>query len=212
MRTILCQLAAALLIAAFTLWHCSGDQPVQAATCDSTSHGSCCPHCLLTIDKKKIKKHCYDVQCKKICIPRISFPWQKGCENGCDLPCSCCPTPPNGAKTRTVRVLKKFEYECERCQYKWTPVCASCGNGDCGCNAQGCADGQCASVDRLPDVQAIARQDVILSVQHMAEPNGALLALSDNQKVNAGNDSDPAVPSSRFDWFWTKVMSYKKNR
>ena len=95
MRTMPYQIAAALLIAAFPLWHYGSDQPAQAATCDSKSCDSCCPRCQLKIDKKKVKKHCYDVQCETICIPRITFPWQRGCKNGCDLPCDCCPPPPN---------------------------------------------------------------------------------------------------------------------
>jgi hypothetical protein len=88
---------------------------------------NCCHECVFSANKEKVTKSCYDVVCKDICIPRIVFPWQKGC-------CSCakggkdgdgkdgCCAIHNGAKTKSVRVLKKYEYECARCKYKWTPV------------------------------------------------------------------------------------------
>jgi len=67
------------------------------------------------------------VVCKDICIPRIVLPWQKGrctCGKGGkdgDGKDGCCAIH-NGAKTKSVRVLKKYEYECGRCKYKWTPM------------------------------------------------------------------------------------------
>jgi hypothetical protein len=211
MRTIPYQLVVALLVVVFTLWHHSGVQLAPAATCDSASSDSCCPQCQLEVDKSKIKEYCYDVQCKTICIPRITFPWQKGCENGCDAPCSCCPIPPNGAKIKTVRVLKKFEYECEKCKYKWTPECVSGSNGDCGCDVQRNADSRCASLAPLPSLQATARRDGVLPAQHVPDLNGTVLVSADKRTMIAGNDSEPAAVGSRFDWFRKKVRSYKRD-
>jgi len=208
MRTISYQLAATLLIATLCVWQYSIDQTANATSCDSASCDTCCPNCKLKIDEKRFTKHCYDVECKTICIPRATFPWQKGCKNGCDAQCSYCPTPLNGAKTKTVRVLKKFEYECQRCQYKWTP---GCGNGDCGCDAQVRADGRYASVARLSDLQAVAQRDVVLPVQHTVDSNVAILATHENQKTIKGGDSETAVARSRLDWLRAKVMSYIKN-
>jgi hypothetical protein len=116
----------------------------QKAGCDScrTKCPSCNHSCDLKIGKDKVKKHCYGVACKTICIPPITFPWNcnkgcgkscgKSCGKGCDKGCGkgkSCPEPTRCAKSKTVRVLKKFEYECEKCSYKWTP-----SKGKCGCN------------------------------------------------------------------------------
>ena len=88
---------------------------------------NCCHDCVFSVNKEKVPKTFYDVVCKDICIPRIVFPWQNGC-------CSCtkgdkdgdgkdgCCVIHNGAKTKSVRVLKKYKYECSECKHKWTPV------------------------------------------------------------------------------------------
>lgn len=88
---------------------------------------NCCHDCVFSANKENVDKTFYDVACKDICIPRILFPWQKGC-------CSCakggkdgdgkggCCAVHNGAKTKSVRVLKKYKYECSECKHKWTPV------------------------------------------------------------------------------------------
>lgn len=91
-----------------------------------------CPHCnhtcSLSIGKDKETKHCFDVECKPICIPRVTFPWQRSacCDQGGKGSCgdcgkSGCGGGHNGAKTKSVRVLKKYEYECPKCKYTWTP-------------------------------------------------------------------------------------------
>lgn len=108
---------------------------------------ACCPKCKCSVSKEAVKKHCYGVECKTICIPRITFPWQTvcrhvgdavcdgGCEEGCDGSCTSCPSPLNGAKLKTVRILKKFEYTCERCKYRWTPTRSRCDDADRDCTA-----------------------------------------------------------------------------
>ena len=105
------------------------------AQCDSDSGcSSCCPRCKLEVSTENVKKHFYEVVCKEICIPKVTFPWQKPrcdkCDGGCDTGSCDCPIPCKGAHIRTVKVLKKYQYECERCKYKWTPECCNC-NGNC---------------------------------------------------------------------------------
>jgi hypothetical protein len=108
------------------------------AQCDSDAGcptcSACCPKCKLEVSTENVKKHFYEVVCKDICIPKVTFPWQKPrcdkCDGGCDPGCCDCPIPCKGAHIRNVKVLKKFEYVCERCKYKWTPECCNC-NGNC---------------------------------------------------------------------------------
>ena len=94
--------------------------------CASQRHGCCppapiiCPkcnhHCELEIERVKEEKACFDVECEAICIPQVKLPWED------------CRAPPKCARTRLVHVLVEEEYECERCRYKWTPVCCdACG-------------------------------------------------------------------------------------
>lgn len=116
MKQITTLLVALLLsTAGSTLW---------AGDCDDChDHAIHCPncHCELSLEKVKEKKYCWDVECQAICIPKIKFPWE-----------SCC-GPPKCAKLKYVHVLKKIEYECEHCQYKWAPVCHECGDSVGGC-------------------------------------------------------------------------------
>jgi hypothetical protein len=76
-------------------------------------HGRhCCPDCghKLCVPQAvtlKTKKHCFEVECKDICIPAV-----KG-------PCAPCCEAPRCGRVRTVKVLKKVEFECEHCGYKW---------------------------------------------------------------------------------------------
>jgi hypothetical protein len=73
----------------------------------------CCPQ-PTTI---KEKKHCWEVECKNICIPAIKWWWQ-----------DCCELPMCG-RVRTIKTLKKVEYECEKCGYKWeAPQSCKCEN------------------------------------------------------------------------------------
>lgn len=74
-----------------------------------------CKTCVATPETTKVKKHCWEVECKDICIPRFRWPWESCCEPAC-------------ARVKTVKVLKKKEYECEKCGYKWTvqSVCEPC--------------------------------------------------------------------------------------
>ena len=107
-----------------------------------------CPqcHCEVTTEEGKVTKYCYEIECEQICIPKIRIPWhllgQKiWCKSQCDTggcETTGCSPPPCG-KVRTIRVLKKKEYECKVCKCKWTPVCNECSCGD-GCCEAGCPD------------------------------------------------------------------------
>lgn len=91
------------------------------------THCRHCPrcHCELTVEREKLTRTCYEIECKPICIPKVTFPWQKQCEPKC-------------AYVKMVRSFKPVEQElqCERCLYKWTPVCTEFDQG-AGCCA-GC--------------------------------------------------------------------------
>jgi len=92
----------------------------KAACGTSCCESQGCKTCRLHVETLKVKKHCFHVECKEICIPPVRFPWQKCCELKC-------------GKIKTVRVLKKNEYTCEKCGYKWTVECqcGSCSSGNC---------------------------------------------------------------------------------
>ncbi len=103
-------IAAALLLAGIesTL----ADHPAGCEErCVSCGKKVCC----LEVGTKPITKHCFEVECREICIPPVLFPWMK-----------CCQTRPG--KVRTIRVLKKHEYKVERCEYIWRaqPLCEQC--------------------------------------------------------------------------------------
>jgi hypothetical protein len=114
----------------------AGDGPFVKSHCGGGHFVHCpkCHHaCEFSIEPEKVTKDCYEVECKTICIPCVVFPWQKShCDHGkggkhgkggCFAH--------NGAKSKCVRVLKKYEYECERCKCKWTPV----GGKKSGCGS-----------------------------------------------------------------------------
>lgn len=74
-----------------------------------------CTSCVPVRTEIKDKKHTFEVECKPICIPGWKWPWQ-----------SCCEPPPCG-HVKSVKVLKKVDYECKRCGWKWEAPCAPCG-------------------------------------------------------------------------------------
>lgn len=136
-------LTAIVIMAVFTSYAVSDDCAQQC--CESNACGDgCgdCEECVLSVECGKKTKECFDVECKTICIPPVRFPWQKklGCEacaNGCAGGCaqsacadSACPNgccaPDRKAKTKVVRVLKKFEYECPAVKYIWKPLSKCC--------------------------------------------------------------------------------------
>lgn len=106
---------------------CLGLLACAVATAALAGHGPCqkCPQCdnkvcVPTPETKKVKKHCWDVECEDICIPAIRWPWQSSC------------SPPSCGKVKTVKVLKKVEYECEECGYTWDIKTVGCScHGGC---------------------------------------------------------------------------------
>jgi len=120
---------AAMIIAVMTSHQLHSEEHSTVAQGDGTSQEvscPCCHHvCKLSTESVQQKKSCWKIAREPICIPRVRFPWQT-----CDTPLC--------AKIRYVNVLKKHEYECERCHYKWSPLCASCGgDGTHGCTPHG---------------------------------------------------------------------------
>ena len=102
--------------------------------CDSSCEScSTCPSCryMCKFEAKQgdAETHCYNVEEKVICIPKVVFPWQKSC---------CDPCVNNGACIKKVKVLKKTKYTCPACKYSWTPEKSGCNNGCCdsGCDSR----------------------------------------------------------------------------
>ena len=101
------------------------------AGCASLHHRDCAPppivcpnchkHCTCEVETVTETKTCFEVECEAICIPRVKFWWED------------CHAPPTCAKTRLVNVLVVKEYECEHCEYKWTPVCCEACAGHSLC-------------------------------------------------------------------------------
>ena len=83
--------------------------------------GTCCPACNYTcefsVETVTEKEKSFEVECQPICIPPITFPWEKHRhhEKNADFaqPAKC-------GKVRVVRVLVRQDYECSRCKYKWS--------------------------------------------------------------------------------------------
>lgn len=92
----------------------------------STHHceGECCGvdyECLIFADTDKATKECFLVECKPICIPPVTFPWQKK---------SCCE--PVKGKVKFVRVPVLYEYEECECVFEHEFVAKpKCGTGCC---------------------------------------------------------------------------------
>ncbi|KAA1259721.1 hypothetical protein LF1_22580 [Rubripirellula obstinata] len=132
-----------------------GDKCCKKACCPKCSHE--CQTCKLEAELVDVEKKCFEVETKTICIPRVVFPWQKkqsSCHSCKGRGCTNCVH--NGAKIRTVKVLKSKKYKCPECEYTWTPeegsaCCSSnggcgdrCGN-NCGCGKTDCDSGCCDS-------------------------------------------------------------------
>ena len=98
--------------------------PLVAAAGPRHPHDRCpdCGNaaCVPSLKTVKEKKHCWCIECEPVCIPHIRWPWQSSCEL------------PKCGYVKNVKVLKKVEYECEKCGCKWDAKClGSCPGGVC---------------------------------------------------------------------------------
>ncbi len=107
--------------------------------------------CCLKMEQEQVTKHCWDVECKKICVPPITFPWEgsglslfKGFGKSCSCKEGRCPkcTTRRCGKVRSIRVLKREQYEVTKCQCKWEvrrlPACRC--DGACGGTCSQCRE------------------------------------------------------------------------
>jgi hypothetical protein len=151
-----------------------GCSKCSSGRCPRVQCPSCEKYCKVESEIVKEKKYGWDVECKPICIPKVTFPWQKCCEPKC-------------AKMKYVRVLKKEEYECEHCQYKFTPVCnedcqvpyTHCqglshvggltGGHACGCGA-GCGVGMGCRAGRCATGAGCASDPIIYAAPQVSQP------------------------------------------
>jgi hypothetical protein len=145
-----------------------------------------CSHkiCTSCVEKTKEEHHCFNVECKEICVPKITLPcWtdaipffkckDKSCGCGDNCPTKECCDAPRCGYVKVVKVLKKHEYECDSCGYKWTisEPCTACPSGACqsggysaggyapapcatgNCPTGACTSGKCSAPVYLPDLQ-----------------------------------------------------------
>ena len=74
---------------------------------------------------KSVKKSCYQVECKEICIPAYTFSLFggkacKGCEGKDEKNCGRNPNAAKCGRVKTVKVLKKVDAKAgEKCTYEW---------------------------------------------------------------------------------------------
>ena len=116
----------------------------------------CCGPCMLvcSAEKKtlKVKKHGWELECEHVCIPKVHCPLfrcfgsrsaapaccqncgDSNCNGNCSANGSCNPQGACG-RIRTVRKLKKEEYEVEKCVVEWSVK--KCG-GSCGKSCDAC--------------------------------------------------------------------------
>ncbi|MCR9116900.1 MAG: hypothetical protein NXI22_08105 [bacterium] len=151
MRSIIyCTIALALAITTTTT-------SSTTATAFERCH-SHCPHCqeacYASVSVENEKKHCWNIECKTVCIPRVTFPWQQ-CQKDC---CDACPQPAKCGRVRTVRVLVKHEYECPKCKYKWSVPETNCCT-DASCSAGGCSVPACTAPDAIAPAPAFEYGD-----------------------------------------------------
>lgn len=104
---------------------CTSTSSCGTKACCKVQCSACGKTCVPELVKTEKTNSCYNVACKDICIPKITFPWQKCCTPQC-------------GKVISVRVLKKVEYKCPSCKYQWSVVssgCGECGTAACGCDS-----------------------------------------------------------------------------
>ena len=149
-------LTIALCSAVLPVLHSFADELAGGCQCGSSTCGHRCPACpkcshkicTVSVEKTKEEHHCFNVECKEICVPKITLPcWtdaipffkckDKSCECGDKCPTKECCDAPRCGYVKVVKVLKKHEYECDSCGYKWKieEPCNACPSGACSTGA-----------------------------------------------------------------------------
>lgn len=145
MRTQLVIMTLLLLSASVVVAGDHGHKDDHGGLLGHRGGGLLCPRCTEpcypTVTKGKETKHCWDVEQKVICIPRITWPWEakaksghgkghghaksdacgcgaKGKGKGAHCPDANCIQPKCG-RTKVVNVLMKVPYECSVCKYSF---------------------------------------------------------------------------------------------
>ncbi|MCA9187674.1 MAG: hypothetical protein R3E01_20950 [Pirellulaceae bacterium] len=154
--------------------------------------GNCVP-CTCTCDvcrevreKEEVKKSCWKVECEKICIPGIKFPWQSCCE------------PRHGCRIRKVMVLDKHDYTEEECVTTWKVETVRvttnghgghghCGHGKCG-HTSGCHGG-CAQAEQTGDAKLVTGADE-------ADRQSAVRLAEDMRPISQLKESEAAKPTA----------------
>ena len=120
-----------------------------AGCCDNARCEPCSYTCCPEVKTVKVKKYCWEVECKPVCIPKVNCPlFSFFRKDNCD-PCTeldACGRPLSSlcAEVRTVKKLKKVDYECEKCVVEWKVQCTTPGCGKC-CDGFG-VPGSCCQV------------------------------------------------------------------
>lgn len=131
MRLLLCAAAVVAICGQHVAAVADDPAPASKRPCCPPRCPHCKAYCKFELEDAKEKKSCWCIERKAICIPKITFPWQKSCEPKC-------------GRVKWVNRLKEVEYECEHCKCKWTavevpcPGCANCTStsGDVGGSTQ----------------------------------------------------------------------------
>ncbi len=99
------------------------------SSCCASGTNSCCGDCCEAVCypkrvEKEVKKHCWKVESKIVCIPKFRWPWERcssscnsGCDGGSECKRECCA--PLCGRTRCINVLEKDSHQCQECGYEW---------------------------------------------------------------------------------------------
>jgi hypothetical protein len=178
--------------------------PVVSPSCDGSSACDCCPGCnspccacrdccCCSMEKNKVKKHCWNVSCEKVCIPPVCMP--SCCCCGW-LPKWCCPCAK--CRVRCISVLEKHEYECEECKCRWEVRCVpvDCGGCcDCAAMANPAGDSVVGWADKSEIIQQpSAVSSIISSVPRTVEDQP--ITLISVESIRPGN-SDAGLSTTQ---------------
>lgn len=133
------------------------------ASTTAFAFGPCCcfceeGRCQVKVEREEVETKSFDVECEKICIPPLRFPWECGPLKKC-------------GSVRCIKKLKSTKGTKEVCVYDWSVVCCpscyrkacnACGDG-CdnfgGCDAGCCEEGCCASTGSHKEVSNVAMNE-----------------------------------------------------